>query len=159
MKNLILLLVFVSCTNVFKDFKRLGDHVAATPKNIGEQLFKGPQGEKGKDGVNGTHGQDGQDGKDVEFQLNTQLGLYLDHGQDNRSFNLTCMLGESNASGYTVLRIITGQGGIIEVQRHGKKYKDLVYLPANRAIYLYTGLKGTFKIKLDNTTKTKACNP
>lgn len=112
-------------------------------------------GDKGSDGSDGA---DGIDGADAEFQLVGRLGTYVEKGEDIRDFNLTCMLGDSQESDRTVLRIITGEGGLINVRRAGRRSED-VYLPANTSVFLYGKKNGTYIIDNGTVSKTKACNP
>jgi len=115
-------------------------------------------GDKGKQGEIGQTGVDGEDGKDSVFQVSGQLGLYKEESDDNRSFNLTCMLGESNDFGKVVLRIITGSGGMITVRKSGGS-EEVIYMPANKAVFLYSNSNsGTYIVNDGNSSKTKACS-
>jgi len=115
-------------------------------------------GDKGKQGEIGLAGEDGKEGEDALFQVSGQLGLYKEELDDNRSFNLTCMQGESSEFGNVVMRIITGSGGMISIRRAGGP-SETIYMPANKAIYLYgKSSSGTYIVSDGQSSKTKACS-
>ena len=154
----LMLMILSSCGRVESPeefFDLTGDRGKTGSTGVqGESGVDGQDGADGKDGVNGV---DGADGKDAQFQVIGQIGTYVDKGEDLRKFNLTCMLGDSS-SGEATLRIITQSGGLVNVRIAGGINED-VYLPANRAIFIYTRTTGTFIIDNGSTSKTKACNP
>lgn len=122
------------------------------------QEFFDITGDKGKQGEVGLDGKDGKNGESLSFQVSGQLGLYKEESNDARSFNLTCMQGESSDYGNVVLRIITDNGGLIDVRRAGG-ISETIYMPANKAVFLYGKVtSGTYVVNDGNTSKTKACS-
>lgn len=102
---------------------------------------------------------------EAQFIEENSLGTLQSRYLSNASFNLTCMLGESQQVGAAVLRIRTGSGdgyGLFKIRRAGGP-TEYLYLPEGREVFLESNVaSGTFIVERlvvgPNPSKTKACN-